>query len=99
MFEWKPGYSLGHGDIDGQHKKLFELASELHAAMMEGKGENALSATLARLITYTKTHFANEERLMQTYHYPDYPDTKRRAMRKPRVSSSFRKSSKPGASE
>ena len=76
MFEWNPEYSLGHGDIDGQHKKLFELASELHTAMMQGKGKDALSATLGNLIAYTKTHFANEERLMQTYHYPAYPEHK-----------------------
>jgi hemerythrin len=36
MSEWKQEYSLGHGEIDTQHKRLFELASELHAAMSLG---------------------------------------------------------------
>jgi hemerythrin len=76
MFEWKPEYSLGHGDIDGQHQRLFELASDLHTAMTQGKGKGALSETLNNLLVYTKTHFANEERLMQANHYPDYPEHK-----------------------
>jgi hemerythrin len=76
MFEWRPEYSLGHGDIDDQLKKIFELASDLHAAMTQGKGKEALSVTLGKLIAYTKTHFAKEERLMQAHHYPDYPEHK-----------------------
>jgi hemerythrin len=72
LFEWKNDYSLGHGDIDGQHKRLFELASDLHAAMTQGKGRDALSQTLGNLVSYTKKHFADEEHLMQTNHYPDY---------------------------
>lgn len=73
MFEWKQEYSLGHGDIDGQHMKLFDLASRLHTAMTQGKGKDTLSQTLEDLVAYTKQHFANEEQLMQTHHYPEYP--------------------------
>jgi len=76
MFEWKQEYSLDHRDIDGQHQKLFAFANELHAAMSQGHGKDALSKTLANLVSYTKQHFANEERLMQANHYPDYPKHK-----------------------
>ena len=76
MFEWKQDYSLGHADIDGQHKRLFELASDLHSAMTQGKGKDTLSKTLANLVSYTKMHFATEERLMQTHHYPEYAEHK-----------------------
>jgi hemerythrin len=72
MFEWKQNYSLGHGAIDSQHQRLFELANHLHAAMTQGKGKDKVSETLRNLVDYTKTHFANEESLMQTHHYPDY---------------------------
>ncbi len=72
IFEWKPEYSLGHVDIDAQHKKLFELGSELHAAMAHGKGKEATSETLANLVAYTKLHFSNEEGLMRSHHYPNY---------------------------
>jgi hemerythrin len=76
MFEWKQDYSLDHGDIDGQHQRLFELASDLHIAMTQGHGKEALSKTLANLVAYTKAHFANEERLMQAKHYPEFPEHK-----------------------
>jgi hemerythrin len=72
LFEWRPEYGLGHDGIDAQHKRLFALANDLHSAMTEGKGKGALSETLEKLVAYTKTHFASEERLMQTHHYPDY---------------------------
>lgn len=72
LFAWSSDYSLGHGTIDGQHKRLFELGNELHTAMTQGKGKGALSETLNNLVAYTKTHFADEEHLMVTHHYPDY---------------------------
>ncbi|HEX5230491.1 MAG TPA: bacteriohemerythrin [Bryobacteraceae bacterium] len=72
IFEWKPEYSLGHPEIDAQPKKLFELADRLHGAMAHGKAKEAMSKTLADLIAYTKLHFCNEERLMQSHHYPEY---------------------------
>jgi hemerythrin-like metal-binding protein len=72
MFEWKQEYSLAHGDIDGQHQKLFALANDLHTAMSMGQGKAAMSKTLAKLVDYTTMHFASEERLMQKHQYPDY---------------------------
>ena len=72
MFEWKADYGLDHGAIDGEHKRLFELGNELYEAMSKGKGRAVMGETLANLIAYTKTHFAHEELLMQTHHYPDY---------------------------
>lgn len=72
MFEWKQEYCIGHPEIDLQHRRLFELAAELHAAMATGKGKDALSKILGNLVSYTKSHFANEERLMQSVQYPEY---------------------------
>jgi len=72
-FQWKEIYSVDHPEIDTQHKRLFQLAGELDAATTEAKDSAALSETLTNLIEYTKHHFACEELLMQTYHYPDFP--------------------------
>jgi len=72
IFAWKPEYTLGHAEIDHQHKKLFQLAEELHGAMVAGKGKEVLAPTLSNLIAYTQEHFASEERLMQAGKYPDY---------------------------
>jgi len=58
--------------IDAQHQRLFQLADELFNAMTAGKGNAALSSVLASLVSYTKLHFAAEERLMQECKYPEY---------------------------
>ena len=71
MFEWKPEYSVHIPEIDAQHQRLFALAAELHTAMAEGKGKTVLEQSLARLVDYTRTHFAHEERFMLQYHYPE----------------------------
>jgi hemerythrin len=72
LFQWSEAYSVGHPDIDSQHKRLFQLAEQLHAAMTAGKGKQILSTTLGNLIAYTKRHFADEEILMQSNRYPFY---------------------------
>jgi len=73
LFQWNDSYSVGHQEIDAQHKRLFQFAEELHLAMAGGKGKQMLSQTLANLVNYTKSHFASEEGLMKKYNYPDYP--------------------------
>ncbi len=72
MFQWRQEYSVGYPQIDEQHKRLFEIADELHVAMAAGKGKEVLGKILGNLIAYTKAHFATEERLMQAHRYPDY---------------------------
>ena len=72
MFDWKEEYSLGHAEIDSQHQRLFELASDLHAAVAMGQGKAMMSKTLSHLVAYTRMHFATEERLMQAHQYPEY---------------------------
>ncbi|HTS50970.1 MAG TPA: bacteriohemerythrin [Bryobacteraceae bacterium] len=76
LFQWDESYSVGHSEIDTQHKRLFQLAEEMHAAMAAGKGKQMLSQTLTNLINYTKGHFSSEERLMKRYNYPEYPQHK-----------------------
>ena len=71
MFEWQPQYSVQIPEIDAQHKRLFALAGELHTALAQGKGKAVLEQSLARLVDYTKTHFASEEQLMRRYNYPE----------------------------
>ena len=72
MFSWSEEYSVSFAEIDQQHRRLFELAGELHAAMLAGSGKQVLARTLDSLIGYTKTHFFHEERLMQARQYPGY---------------------------
>ncbi|HUE20073.1 MAG TPA: bacteriohemerythrin [Bryobacteraceae bacterium] len=71
MFDWKPEYSVQIPEIDAQHQRLFVLAAELHAALTQGKGYTILEKSLARLVDYTKVHFAAEERRMAQHAYPE----------------------------
>ena len=62
-------YSVGIPPIDEQHKRLIRLINELHEAMMQGTGNQALSSILSDLIRYTKEHFAFEEKMLATRNY------------------------------
>lgn len=73
MFEWSDRYSVGIGSIDAQHQSLFRLAADLHAAMAAGQGKAASAKVLDRLVQYTATHFAHEERLMRLHDFPGLP--------------------------
>jgi hemerythrin-like metal-binding protein len=70
MFEWQKSYITGVGSIDAQHQILFQTATRLHDAMLAGNGKATVGPILDRLMKYTESHFAHEERLMQLYQYP-----------------------------
>jgi len=72
MLAWSEKYSVNVKGIDDQHKKLIGLLNQLDEAMRQGKGRQALDKILKELIQYTRTHFADEERLMKTHGYPEY---------------------------
>jgi hemerythrin len=70
MFEWQESYKIGVGSIDAQHQILFQTAARLRDAMLAGNGKAAVGPILERLVKYTESHFAHEERLMHLYKYP-----------------------------
>jgi len=72
LFVWNDSYSVGSAEIDEQHQKLFHIADELHRAMLERRGKEALNGLLQRLVAYTRHHFACEERAMRDHAYPGY---------------------------
>lgn len=76
MFEWNTKYATGVASIDAQHQTLFQLAEKLHQAMATGQGKTISAAILDRLLQYTSSHFAHEERLMRLHNYKDLPEHK-----------------------
>ena len=64
LFAWKDSYSVKNTTLDLQHKKLIDLINRLHDAMMSGCGKTVVGAVLTELVSYTNTHFADEERRM-----------------------------------
>ncbi len=68
---WDDTYSVNVKKLDDQHKELIALVGELNNAMIRGKGEEVLGEILEKLLQYTRTHFAEEERMMEIAGYPD----------------------------
>lgn len=71
LIEWNPQFSVQIGRFDDQHQKLVAMINQLHDGMKSGEGNTVLGGVLQSLITYTATHFAEEEKVMQSYCYPD----------------------------
>lgn len=71
FFVWDNKYSVGVREIDNQHKILVDMLNELYEAMQSGKGNEILTGIILKLINYTKTHFATEERYFEKFSYPD----------------------------
>ena len=71
IMEWGPTLSVKVKKFDDQHKKLVDLVNQLHDAMKAGQGNVALGSVLQSLISYTATHFKDEEQVMQANGYPD----------------------------
>ena len=69
---WSPIYSVGIPEIDEQHKTLFELLDQLHAAVITRRGSTVCGEVLNQLLDYTRIHFALEQSLMHLARYPDY---------------------------
>jgi len=68
--EWDTSFSVGVNRFDNQHMRIFELLNQLHAAMKVGVATTVLNEILQSLLSYTETHFAEEESLMLANGYP-----------------------------
>ena len=71
LMDWNPTLSVKVRKFDDQHKKLVDLLNQLHDGMKAGQGNAVLGNVLQSLITYTSTHFKDEEQVMQANSYPD----------------------------
>jgi len=76
LLTWKAEYSVNVNEIDAQHRKLVDMINELNDAMAQGKARDVLGAILDKLVSYTASHFAREEGLMQTHGYEGYQEHK-----------------------
>lgn len=65
---WDDAYSVGHGKIDEEHKRLFEIAKEIHGCE---KSTTAVMEIVKELVRYTKFHFRNEENYMRSIEFPN----------------------------
>jgi hemerythrin len=63
---WQKAYSIGHEKIDSEHKRLFDIASEVFKYSNDSK---KIMIIIKELVKYTKIHFKNEEEYMKSLGY------------------------------
>jgi hemerythrin len=64
-------------EIDLQHQKLIGMINELNEAMKSRKGKESLGKIINTLISYTATHFKQEEQYFDRFGYPDSENHKK----------------------
>lgn len=69
--QWNSTFSIGVEKIDGQHKRLFELATRLEQELAGQQAAKTVGEALKFLVDYTIYHFKDEESLMAQINYPD----------------------------
>ncbi len=77
FFEWKAEYNTGVVVIDRQHQRLVEILNELYIAVMEIRGQEAISGVIKSMVEYAVVHFKTEEDLMLQYGFPGFPEQKK----------------------
>ncbi len=73
---WTENLSVGVAQIDDQHKIWFEKAEKLFEAGKNNQAKEYIGELLGFLDSYTKKHFADEERYMQSINYPEFAQQK-----------------------
>lgn len=74
IFKWKDKFKTGIEEVDNQHKRLFDIGSELYNLVSLDDGSDhydEIIALLTELSDYTKYHFGYEEELMEKFNYTD----------------------------
>jgi len=70
--KWHESYSCGEAKIDEEHRKLFDLANALiESAFARDADPQQFDENMDRLLAHTVQHFADEEAILASYHYPD----------------------------
>jgi len=68
---WDESYAVGVGEIDEQHKRLFELANELEEACANQCSFGDIMRAVEEFTEYTRIHFATEEKFMAALQYEE----------------------------
>ncbi|MCR9140918.1 MAG: bacteriohemerythrin [bacterium] len=70
MIEWGSKYELGIAKVDGQHRVLVMLINRLESLRDSGAASDRdLDEILKHLDQYVRTHFADEERMLNQLGY------------------------------
>lgn len=70
--EWSPRFETGVAAMDRQHRELVDMVNSLHEAMRTGRGAEQTQPILQGLVSYTRTHFHDEEQLQRRKVWPGH---------------------------
>lgn len=70
FMQWSASYSIGIALFDAEHRRLIDMANDLHDAVLEGKSERVIAEVFQALLHYTDYHFAREEKFFTDAGYP-----------------------------
>lgn len=76
MVQWSDEYSVEIQEIDEQHKCIVAYINELYEALSRKGDRDLVADVIAKLVEYTKIHFAVEETLMRIFNYRSYEQHK-----------------------
>jgi hemerythrin-like metal-binding protein len=65
--EWNDSYLIGVDEIDNQHKSIVKLANSISPKSTKLE----IASSVMELYKYTRTHFHDEELIMEQNNYPD----------------------------
>ena len=66
--------TLGHDDMDHEHRFQVRLAAAVGQAIREGRPSAETDEIIDQLIRFTDLHFNSEQLLMRLYAYPEMRD-------------------------
>jgi hemerythrin len=75
-------------EIDQQHRELVNILNKLDDAVINHETRKNIYRIINEIVSYTETHFANEERLMVQTRYPEIESHK--SMHKELTKDTFR---------
>lgn len=70
FFDWDNKFSVSVDAMDTQHKKLVDLVNRFFEASKQPPNKDKSGKLLNELINYTLTHFAEEEKYMESIKFP-----------------------------
>lgn len=77
LIKWRDSYSVGVEQFDRQHEKLVELINEIFMVVRNKEDISSLNKAMETLVTYTRTHFVDEEAAMEQAGFPQLEEHRR----------------------
>lgn len=74
---WTDSLLTGEGQIDLQHKTLFELIEQYFESCKTSTNNDEIFKVIDYLEDYVRIHFSYEELVQKKNHYPDYENHKK----------------------